>query len=338
MTTVQEIVQTNAILVYLATMEDTEVTLGELAVHFAMDWRDVLRLLWDANTVDILGIAIPFDLSLPDPVDQWDGEGPQPGPDAPVSLGRHGALDVPELLVTFPETIILTALLDAVLAVTPPGSEAQALQNTRQHLTEAASQAGYGAAFWAPPQRLIPGDRLEAITSAIRRRQHLRITYYHPGKPRGEVVDIVPWEITTGHTPVLRASRAGSARSYRLDRIGDVEPGGAVKRSEGAATRRSLIQEDREARHDARVGEARWTDGGQEVLLRLDRPGLWAVETLPGARWHREGDVLVVRFRSRSDDWLASYLIQLGTAVLSIEPDDVAARMSARFEEIRNTF
>lgn len=168
MAKVHEIVRTHAILTYLASRPAGCASLGELSQHFHTPWKTVLKLLWDANLIEIPGMVAPFDLVLPDLPEQWDGEGEEPSPDSLVWLGAASSGEIPPLNLTLEEAMVLLALLDNVVEVTPPGESREALLRLRSEITESATRAGFGQALWREPESPIaatPSRRSFAVST-----------------------------------------------------------------------------------------------------------------------------------------------------------------------------
>lgn len=333
MAKVHDIVRTHAILTYLASRPDGCASLAELSQHFHTPWRTVLKLLWDASLIEIPGMVAPFDLALPDLPEQWDGEGEEPGPASLVYLGDASSGEIPPLNLTLEEAMVLLALLDNAVEVTPPGESREALLRLRSEITESATRAGFGHALWREPTSPIAADSLETIISCIDEHRSMSFTYHRAGPELRETVQdvvVVPISISTGASPALRAVNDGSVRSYRLDRIGIVRSGAPIPRKEVTAARNLVKDEDRAGAAATRRGEFSWWPEGESVTLHLARAGKWAAETLPGAVTEEEGDTLRVTLPVTSEEWLFSLLIQLGDAVLAVEPQSIADRLAQR--------
>ena len=337
MANVHDIVRTHAILTFLNGQVEATATLAEIAAHFGTSWRNALNLLWDANLIEIPGMVAPFDLVLPDRPEQWDGTGEPPGPDSLVQLGDSGSGDVPQLSLTLDEVMVLVALLDNVLEVTPAGDSRKALRELRGSLIQAASDAGFGQALWREPEAAIGMRSLETIIRCINEGRVLSFSYHRAGTDLHETVQqvsAVAISISTGTAPVLHAVRGTDVRSYRLDRIGDVSAGERLAKQEIVAARRAVEAQERESRAAVRGGGAAWHPQGESVTLHLTRAGKWAGETLPGALTREEGDTLVVTLNVTSEEWLFSLLLQLGDAVLAVEPQRVAEDLAERFTRL----
>ncbi len=337
MAKVHDIVRTHAILTYLASRPDGCASLGELSQHFNTPWKTVLKLLWEANLIEIPGMVAPFDLLLPDLPEQWDGEGEEPRPDSLVWLGDAGSGEIPPLTLTLDEAMVLLALLDNVVEVTPPGQSREALLRLRSEITESATHAGFGQALWREPESPIAASSLETLIHCIDERRTVRFTYHRAGPDLHEEVRdvvVVPVSISTGASPVLRGVNGGSVRSYRLDRIGTVHAGEVIPRKNFTAARNLVNEETRVDAAATRRGEHPWQPQGESVTLHLTRAGKWAGETLPGAVVIEEGDTLRVTLPVTSEEWLFSLLLQLGDAVLAVEPRSIADRLAKRFARL----
>ncbi len=337
MAKVHDIVRTHAILTYLASRPEGGASLGELSQHFNTPWKTVLKLLWEANLIEIPGMVAPFDLDLPDLPEQWDGEGDEPGPDSLIWLGYSGSGEIPPLTLTLDEAMVLLALLDNIVEVTPPGESREALLRLRSEITESAARAGFSQALWREPESPIAAQSLETIIRCVDEHRAVNFSYHRAGPElREEVRDVgvVPISISTGTSPLLRAVSAGSVRSYRLDRIGTVTAGDSISRRDFTVARNLVRDEERAAAAAARRGEHSWHPEGESVTLHLARAGKWVGETLPGAVVIDEGDTLRVTLPVTSEEWLFSLLLQLGDAVLAVEPHSIADRLARRFAQL----
>lgn len=337
MAKVHDIVRTHAILTYLASRPGGQAPLSELSQHFNTPWTTVLKLLWDANLIEIPGMVAPFDLDLPDLPEQWDGEGEEPGPDSLVWLGHASSGEIPPLTLTLDEAMVLLALLDNVVEVTPPGQSREALLQLRSEITESAARAGFSQALWREPESPISAESLETIIRCIDEHRAVSFTYHRAGPElREEVRDVVvvPISISTGASPVLRAVSNSSVRSYRLDRIGSVTAGHSISRRNFTIARNLVRDEERIAAAANRRGEHSWQPEGESVTLHLARAGKWAGETLPGAVVVEEDDTLRMTLPVTSEEWLFSLLLQLGDAVLAVEPHSIADRLARRFAQL----
>ena len=128
------IVQTNALLVFLSSLPGGSASLRELSERFGIEWKRVLRLLWDASLVEIEGYGLPFNLDLPpNPGEEEAGEEPTT-PDSYVSFSDSGELDVPDLALTLDEVIALVAVIDSIAEITPSGDARDALAHVRATL------------------------------------------------------------------------------------------------------------------------------------------------------------------------------------------------------------
>ncbi|MGO1591450.1 helix-turn-helix transcriptional regulator [Ancrocorticia sp.] len=314
MANVRQVVRTNAILTYLSHKETA--TLGHLADHFDMRTDAVLKLLWDANLVEVVGMPIPFDLQLPDPEDA--------GRDAVVGFSDMGSGHIPPLPLGLDEAIVLVALIDQVLEVTAPGPASEALRDLRIKLAEAAEAAGFASAMWPEPESPIAPTTLTTLTGAIADHRHLTITYHRQGSDlheRVDTIDLIPLAISTGTSPTLRAAREVSGRlelrNYRLDRISSATAGEEVARGTWRAA-------------NALPGQPTWVPDGPTVTLTLTRGAKWAAETLPGAVTTESEGILTMSLPITSEEWLFSLLAQLGDTVVAVDPPEISDHMAAR--------
>ena len=313
MANVQKIIRTNAILTYLSAQQNA--SLGDIASHFDMPWANVLSLLWDANMVEVTGMPIPFDLDLPDR--------DVATPESIVHLQDTGSGQIPPLPLGLDEAMVLVALIDQVLEVTPVGVSREALRDLRTRISDAAAGAGFGAAIWSEPEPPISSMALATITQAIAEHRYVQIAYHRQGSDLHERISnptVIPLALSTGTAPTLRAAKDTDdglgRRTYRLDRIGSA----ALATSVPAKLWR-----------EANALPAKdWVPTGQTVTLYLTRGARWAAETLPGAVTMEVEGMLVMSLPISSEEWLFSLLVQLGDTVVAVDPPDVSDRMAAR--------
>ena len=333
-----DIVLTHSLLKYLASHGGTA-TLQELARHFGISWQRALDLLWAANLIDIPGVPEPFELHLPTPASSVDSDPDADiaSPESWVTFGDHGSLDMPPLALTLDEVMMLVAVIDRALEVTPPGEASTVLSNLRATLVASAEERHFGSALWKAPEAHIGGEALQTLIRAIEQSRYVNLTYHRAGTDLHESITtstVIPMAFVSGTNPSLRAVKEGAPRQYRLDRIGEVSLGEKVGRFAFRDARAALEEEDRAARSAQKTGEGRWNPSGREVRLTITRAGLWAAESLPDTEVTERGDKLVLAFRASSEEWLMLLLLQLGNAVVALEPPDVARRLTERSAQL----
>lgn len=323
---ISEVVLVNAMLVYLSGREST--TLGELAEHFRIPWKEALAALWTANLAETASHEIPYDLELPDPDGQWDGEGEEPGPGARVSL-RAGAA---RISLGLDELLIVLALIDSILEISPSGPQAAAVRETRAKLAASASERGFGTALWDPPQTVADAATTSAVDQAIQQESYLEFEYYRPagGAAESERVNVVPVDVKSGVNPLLRALKDGEFRYYRLDRIGGARVGEPASAAQLRAAQKARDRADRKEKRALGDHGSTWSPEGILVQLTLDPGARWVAQALPDARIipaENSGD-LRIEFHARSVEWLMTFLVQIGQDVKHIGPPALAARVA----------
>ena len=323
-----DIVVTHAILTYLGA-HGGSASLTEIANHFGVSWKKALGLLWSANLVDIPGAQDPFELSLPLEEDAT--------PESVVSFGTNGSLDIPPLALTLDEVMMLVAVTDRALEVTPHGPAHAALAHLRETLVASAEERGFGTALWPAPEPLIGHEALDTLLLAIEEGRLVDLTYHRAGPNLHEQVTtstVIPMGFTSGPNPALRAVKDGAPRLYRLDRVGHVSLGAKAGRFERAEARAALDREDHAERDAAKTGSPRWKPEGIAVRLTIKRAGMWAAESLPDTEVIDRDDKLELAFHAHSEEWLMLLLAQLGNAVVRLEPADLAQRISRKAAEL----
>lgn len=231
--------------------------------------------------------------------------------------------------MTLDEVIALVAVIDSVAEITPSGDARDALAHVRATLVGAAEGAGFGSAMWDGPAPVIGDEAFAAVERALASGSFIEFTYHRPGPDLAESVTRVeafPVEIQAAYNPLLLAVTSAGPRSYRLDRIGDVREGRKAGRAEASAARAAV---DDEAKS--------WSPEGQRVTVTVGPSGRWIGEALPGASMRRSGGHggdYDVSFALTSDEFLASLLVQLGTAVRAVEPRETAVRLAKRFRDL----
>ncbi|MCL2317120.1 MAG: WYL domain-containing protein [Actinomycetia bacterium] len=161
----------------------------------------------------------------------------------------------------------------------------------------------------------------DALASAVREGRRVRLTY--DGLARGEtstpVVDPGPVVVRDGVAYLQAFSvERGAWRTYRLDRIAQVEPLETPAGEVGAAPQAA----------------GGWFDDvsvDNEVTLRVDAGAAWVGEYYPTRRSTVLDDGTFEFVLPVADPrWLTGLLLQLGPAVRAVEPPEAAAEAVAQ--------
>lgn len=295
----------------LAFLVGGPVTLSELANRFGRPWQDMRDELTELFVIEIEhgGFYVsPFDIVMDDD---------DPGPETLVSLGDIAEADVPSM--TLAEVISVLALIDALLEVSDSRS-APHLSSLRDRLTRAAIDAGYESALWPAPRPVAPHAVIDTLNAAIAERKYVRIGYWKassdPHLSRSEH-DIAPVGITTGDRPLLVAANdSGELRRFRVDRINSVD---VIDRGFSVKLRKAMLRQVED--------EGDFIEGTPAVLWCEPR-SRWVAEQLPGVKAQEIDGLLRLEFPIRSEAWLRTLLIRLGTYVVRIEPPELATSIA----------
>lgn len=153
-------------------------------------------------------------------------------------------------------------------------------------------------------------DRLAAALAAGRR---VRLVYDGVRETTSPLVDPVRVFVRDGVAYLQAFSlERDDWRSYRLERIADVEP-------------QDTPVEERPA---PPVTDTPWSfarEGAGEVTLRLARDAAWVAEYYPVRRTRSTGDGLTVTMGVADPAWLTALLLRLGPGVAAVEPTAAVA-------------
>lgn len=178
-----------------------------------------------------------------------------------------------------------------------------ALAKLRDAFGEQGAQLSVDVAATDPQQRA-------ALTSAIRERRAVRVTYRTPGRPGTSeaVVEPANLRLVDGYTYLDAWSRPRDAwRSFRLDRIETVE----------------MLDETFEGRGEP---PATWFEDAPLRLSLTVRPSArWIAEYFPTLSVEENPDsTLTVTFPVASQAWAVALVLRLGDDVVEISDDAVA--------------
>ncbi len=284
--------------------------LGQLAKHYGLSvpaMHDELRELFLVEIIENgSGYACPIDITWEEKAD----------PQQIIELlskpndKEYQQLSLAEFI---PILIVIDNLLNSVDA-----NSAQALQTLRTELVKGAEEAGYADVLWknyCAPSRIAHNIIIEAISN----RKFITFDYY---KTTAELVAKpylhtgVPIEIQSGENPLLQVHTDHGVRSYRLDRISNVQ---ILDTGINVKTFQKLKRECRKKPLDF---------SGTDVTLYCDKKLKWVAEILPEVTVSYLDNELVLSFSISNIQWLKSLLIKLETYVHCIEPAEIAEAVS----------
>ncbi|MBR6459664.1 MAG: WYL domain-containing protein [Actinomycetaceae bacterium] len=332
-----------AILSHLARHD--EVSLGELADRFNMQWKEIYLNLWTMHMIEVDDIDSPMP---PSPFDVFGTASmkdfPPPTDDKVPSTITKNTLLPPispqasrefiSVSFSLPELVLIVHTLDELLEVTPPSHGRTQLSDIRDNLAASAHKLGYDAVIWERAEDIIAGDLLDTIIRALDDGHAVHLTYSTFDDVQCveniKEYEIIPLRLDGGAHPVLRADLydrdaedgEGGARSFRLDRISEVSLGEKVSKGR-IAQGRERMEED--------AASAKYDDSPTTISITTTREALWAAEELPEVDVEETGDVLVMTLPARNYDFIARFVALMGTNVIAIEPPEVAERVSDIF-------
>jgi proteasome accessory factor C len=154
----------------------------------------------------------------------------------------------------------------------------------------------------------------DRIAAAVESGQRLRITYWTPARDEASTREISPRAVFTdrGHWYVVADDhRSGSERSFRVDRILDLEPTGDI-----------------DTQRDAPLPDtAHWFAGDADVeraTISLPTDAVWIIERYPvdsvAADSDQPGRSLAV-MPVVSEQWLERLMLRLGPDARVVDPD-----------------
>ncbi|VDG76453.1 Uncharacterised protein [Actinobaculum suis] len=347
-------------------------TLAELGQRFGISWKRALNLLWKANMAEPVNMIIPFYLDLPDPLESSAEVSAEVEEFRKASAESYVSLrgEPQRLYFGLDEALIIVALIDSLLEITPESAVGTALRDTRQQITQALAQAGFADAVWDEPHLVAAPEVITVLNEALADIDSEQV----PADPKSACAGVefsymtaatategararriyaIPAQIVAGVNPLLCAAfrepqSAGETLAEDRCPVAATPEAGewqvgyfrldriAQPRSRSAATVREL-QESREIAQWARekaapqAGEG-WEPEGLDIVITVTAAGRWAVQALAGARATAAGEgKTTIAFRARSLAWLMTFLAQVGEALVEIQPAWVAREVAARF-------
>lgn len=287
-----------AILTYLASNSPT---LRELAKHFKTQPERMRNELMGLFTTeyDVGGhYETPVDVDIPEDLDEE------------VFLIDNQTDVFPAL--TLAEIISLLALIDDMYGSVDSATRSQ-LTRLRERMSAAAADAGFEDALWPAPTVNLETGVADDLVRAIDQRRLIAVDYIKMGDGltvRTDRAIVAPVSVTTGFHPLLIAGKGTDLRTYRLDRIASVEV------LDQTYTR--ALEKDIRAQYLDRNEFA-----GHAVTLIVESRARWVVETIPVQSVTERDGRLIIDLTASSISWLRTLLIQIGDAVVAVEPPSV---------------
>lgn len=334
-----------AILSHLA--RNDEVTLGELADRFNMQWKEIYLNLWSIHMIEVDDIESPmppspFDIfgtaSMKDFPPPADGKVPESITKNTLlpAISPQASREFIAVSFSLPELVLIVHTLDELLEVTPPSHGRTQLSDIRDNLAASAHKLGYDNVIWERAEDIIAGELLDTVIRALDEGCSLHLSYstFDETQCAEHIKEhvIIPLRLDGGAHPVLRAdlyTEDGGARSFRLDRISDVTIGEKVSKGR--------IAQGRE-RMEADATRTKYDDSPTTIRITTTREALWAAEELPELTVEEIDDVLVMTMPARNYDFIARFLALMGENVLKVEPPEVAERVSAIFDTLATAY
>lgn len=334
-----------AILSHLA--RNDEVTLGELADRFNMQWKEIYLNLWTMHMIEVDDIdstmpPSPFDIfgtanmtDFPPPVSGKIPKTITKNTCLP-SISPQASREFIAVSFSLPELVLIVHTLDELLEVTPPSHGRAQLSDIRDNLAASAHKLGYDNVIWERAEDIIAGELLDTIIRALDEGCSLHLCYstFDDVQCAENIkeYEIIPLRLDGGAHPVLRAdlyTEDGGSRSFRLDRISDATVGEKVSKGR--------ITQGRE-RMETDATRTKYDDSPTTIRITTTREALWATEELPELSMEEAGDVLVMTMPARNYDFIARFLALMGESVIKVEPPEVAERVSAIFDTLAASY
>ncbi|WP_124054839.1 helix-turn-helix transcriptional regulator [Arcanobacterium ihumii] len=290
------------------------VELGKLAKHYQMSVADLHKELFELFVVEFVDSGGWYESTLAISIDD-DAD-----PDSFVSINDVSNMESPSF--TLAEVISLIGAIDFLLnAVEEP--QYSSLYDLRSLLVDSTNRAGYGAVLWQPPALVRAHGVTSTIDQAIETRCEVSFQYWkttQEGNALPVSVHGYPVMLRSGHHPIVEVFDGEvSIRSFRLDRMADVELGLnilAVKIFQKAQRQAKNLGQDFD---------------GIRVTLHCDFRARWVLESVPGVEASLSEDELVLTMNVKNRAWFMSLLVRLGESVHSVEPYSI---VSAEYEGI----
>lgn len=321
-----------SILSYLGT--HGPVKLRDLAVHYGVDPKVIRQELRDLFLVELAtsgGYECPIDLDFAD-----DGS-----LDDYVALSSHTAEEFGKINLGFDELHAVLAWIDFLL---PIADETQfaSLIHLREQLTNGAIENGYASAIWRLPALTINRDVVNKLNLALTKQSDVRFDYWKTdeasGTAKASAVFGTPLELVALNHPLLHLQTNDALRTYRLDRISNVE---LIK----ACHNRKDLNFAR-----AQLRKTKINFAGGTAVLYCDLKARWIAESYPGIQILQQQNELIDHTYPQTSLQLAvdynnlsallAILIRLGDSVKAISPtelaDKIAERANILLERYRN--
>ena len=343
-----------SLLRYLNEMSEARrtATIGDVAQRFGLDEQKATRILLELSSIEVGagydGYTFTLDFGQNDIEDDDETSPVVPVEriplDTEIVFTPSTGTPFGELRLTLAEIVTLLLLIDDLLEVTAPGQDRDSLKEVRQRLTEAAEAKGYPNLMWRSDDALIAPATLALLTRAIDERLFVDLSYSHldvealPGRVRERVTQrqVLPIRLEGGARPLLKtAYRDGSRwklRTYRIDRIGSVRLG---QKATGYASALKAVRED--TRRNEKEPAFR-TSGAHEATLRITHRAMWVTEQFPEAGWEEAGEAIEGTLAFRSYDFLLPLLLQIGTDLIDIGPEEVRRTVAAAFRTLEEDY
>lgn len=247
------------------------VQLRDLAQHYGIESKAMQQELQDLFMVELAvsgGYECPIDLDFAEDY----------SPEGYVDLSKQTAKEFAEIHLGFDEFLAVLAWIDFLLPIADETQYAALLQ-LRAQLVQGANARGYASAIWPRPSLKIDRKIVNQLHLALAKQVNIRFDYWKADDETAttQVQEVVgtPLELVALNQPLLHLQTTRGMRSYRLDRIANVEL------LQERHTRRQLDLARAQLRNNEKT-EIDFTGG--TALLSCDLQARWIVESYPGIR------------------------------------------------------
>ncbi|WP_241698502.1 helix-turn-helix transcriptional regulator [Flaviflexus huanghaiensis] len=220
--------------------------------------------------------------------------------------------DDPLVYLTLGEAAVSIGMIDQVLKLLHPGSDAaESLRTVREKIRSATG----GTVGAEPPVPDSSQDVLDCTWQALRESRRLTFDYHGPGGLTEKVTTrtVIPCAVlseTDGYLAALQDKT--ELRWFRLDRMSNASVGEAVSSTEANRARRTLKKNSDPKPID-----------GFAVTFTVKTGAAWFAESTPGAHVTSHGDRLDITVRAVSTTWVRESALKIGTDLLDINPPEV---------------
>ncbi|XCB30085.1 WYL domain-containing protein [Arcanobacterium hippocoleae] len=224
-----------------------------------------------------------------------------------------------------------------------------ALEKLRETLVSGAAKNGYDNALWPIPATVANREAAHILNQAIKAQNDVRFHYWKPDETEPVAnyhkVSGTPLELVALNHPLLHLDNGKGIRTYRLDRISNLEILPARHNKKTLNTARAKVRRESISFHGGTAylectPDAAWiTDSYPEVriIAKNDSDQLAASE-FPASLSQNASANIQIELKYNNLSSLLSILIRLGASVVHIAPQELAAKLAERAEKLLRSY